>query len=86
MHFPLVDGTQDEKLCNDLGQIKITAQICGKLTPRRVGWHPKIKTHQTYDLDSIHPLKVHAAKYAPLAVFNLTKIHHRTYKQLLAIL
>jgi hypothetical protein len=86
MHFPLADGTRDERLCHELGEIKITVEICGKLTPKPLGWHPKIKTHQTYDLDRVHPLKVHSAKYQPLAVLNLTQIHPRTYQRFLTIL
>jgi hypothetical protein len=56
------DGTQEEHLCKELGVIKVMIEITGNLVIRPLGYHPKIETHQTYDLESIEPLKIHSAE------------------------
>ena len=57
------NGTNDQKLCDELGTIKIQILPVKLLRRSNPDYHPHVNKNVTYGIENTNPLRIHSAKY-----------------------
>jgi len=68
------NGTNDQKLCDELGTIKIQILPIKMLRRSDPAYHPHLNKNLTYDIENTNPLRIHGAKYFLLKFHIMKKI------------